>query len=164
MLAVIDMQNQILDPNSEFYIPGSDLLVHRIAQRIEQARSAGEYILYTRDIPIEYKNTEMEEQFSLDLIAEIKPRVTDHVFKKYYFGLSPEVLLEIQNDLKSKKKERENIEVVGVETSVCVLANTLKLQSSFPEANITIQATLTAGRERTEEALEILKGFNIEIL
>lgn len=38
MLVIIDMQNHILDPNSEFYIPESDQLAERIAQRLAKAR------------------------------------------------------------------------------------------------------------------------------
>ena len=38
MLVVIDMQNHILDPLSQFYIPGIESLVPRIADRISQAR------------------------------------------------------------------------------------------------------------------------------
>ena len=38
MLVIIDMQNHILDPNSEFYIPESDQLAERIAKRLAKAR------------------------------------------------------------------------------------------------------------------------------
>jgi hypothetical protein len=52
---------------------------------------------------------------------------------------------------------------VGVETSLCVLANTLKLQSAFPEAEIIVPSALTSGRKYTAEALEILREFNVYI-
>ena len=163
MLVVIDMQNHILDPLSQFYIPGIESLVPRIADRISQARDLGEYILYTQDIPIEYKDTKMEEQYELQLIKDIKPRPNERVFKKYYFSLSPEKILDLQNDLKERTEAYKRIEVVGVETSLCVLANTLKLQSAFPEAEIIVPSALTSGRKYTEEALDILKGFNVYI-
>lgn len=163
MLVVIDMQNHILDPSTHFYIPGIETLIPKIANRISQARDAGEYILYTQDIPIEVKDTEKEEQYELQLIKDINPRPTERVFKKYYFSLSPEKILEIQNELKEKTEAYKKIEIVGVETSLCVLANTLKLQSAFPEAKIIVPSTLTTGRKYTEEALDILKEFNVDI-
>ena len=39
MLVIIDMQNQVLDPTSDFYVPGSEELVDRIAQRLAKALS-----------------------------------------------------------------------------------------------------------------------------
>lgn len=61
MLVIVDMQNQILDEENEAYVPDSAALVKRIAKRLEQARANGEYILHTRDIPIEVKGTPDEE-------------------------------------------------------------------------------------------------------
>lgn len=55
MLVIIDMQNQVLDPMSDFYVPGSEELVDRIAQRLAKARENNELVLFTRDIPIEKK-------------------------------------------------------------------------------------------------------------
>ena len=57
MLVIVDMQNQILDEENEAYVPDGAALVKRIAKRLEQARANGEYILHTRDIPIEVKGT-----------------------------------------------------------------------------------------------------------
>lgn len=55
MLVIIDMQNQVLDPTSDFYVPSSEELVDRIAQRLAKARENNELVLFTRDIPIEKK-------------------------------------------------------------------------------------------------------------
>lgn len=162
MLAIIDMQNHILDPAAEFYIPGIEEVIPRIAERIQQARDCNEYILYTQDIPIEYKDTAEEAAYGLQLIDALKPRSSDRVCKKYYFGIPPEAEVAIKKDLIGKE-DHKKIEIVGVETSLCVLVNTLKLQSAFPEADMMIQSDLTTGRKHTKEALEILAGFNIDI-
>lgn len=107
MLVIIDMQNHILDPESEFYLPDSEELVKRIQHRLEIARENQEYILYTRDIPIEYKDTANEEQKSLQLIPELTPKNGDRIVKKYYFSIPPETLVEIKKALFDSKQEQK---------------------------------------------------------
>ncbi len=106
MLVIIDMQNHILDPNSEFYIPESDQLAERIAQRLAKARQNNEYILFTRDIPVELKDKE-EEREDLQLIPLLSPQENERVIKKYYFTIPPETLAEIQETLFESKEEQK---------------------------------------------------------
>ena len=98
MLVIIDMQNHILDPNSEFYIPESDQLAERIAQRLAKARQNNEYILFTRDIPVELKDKE-EEREDLQLIPHISPQENERVIKKYKYTIQPENIAEIQETI-----------------------------------------------------------------
>ncbi len=57
------------------------------------------------------------------------------MIKKYYFTIPPETLAEIQETLFESKEEQKEIEVVGIETNLCVLSNLIGLQSAFPEAD-----------------------------
>lgn len=95
MLVIIDMQNQVLDPTSDFYVPGSEELVDRIAQRLAKARENNELVLFTRDIPIEKKGVE-EEIPALQLIPKLAPLPNERVIKKYYLTLPPEKLIELK--------------------------------------------------------------------
>ena len=133
MLVIIDMQNHILDPNSEFYIPESDQLAERIAKRLAKARKNKEYILFTRDIPVELKDKE-EEREDLQLIPLLSPQGNERVIKSITLR-SPETLAEIKETLFESKEEQKEIEVVGIETNLCVLSNLIGLQSAFPEAD-----------------------------
>jgi len=133
MLVIIDMQNQILDPTSDAYVPDSHSLIARIAQRLKIARENQEYILHTRDV------------------------------KKYYYSIPPEVLIEIKNNI-FQDKEEKYIEITGVETNICVLSNTIEIQSAFPDANFFIQKNLVAGKKHESEGLDILKDFNVKII
>lgn len=82
MLVVIDMQNQIRDENSQSFISDSPALITRIAKRLQQARAEGEYILFTRDIPIDCKDTPDEEQEALQIVPELQPLPNEKVIKK----------------------------------------------------------------------------------
>ncbi|MGX7130886.1 isochorismatase family cysteine hydrolase [Enterococcus songbeiensis] len=163
MLVIIDMQNHILDPESEFYLPDSEELVKRIQHRLEIARENQEYILYTRDIPIEYKDTANEEQKSLQLIPELTPKNGERIVKKYYFSIPPETLVEIKKALFDSKQEQKNIEITGVETNLCVLSNAIEIQSAFPEADFLIDPALVSSRKHGAKALELLKAFNMQV-
>ena len=139
MLVVIDMQNQIRDENSQSFISDSPALITRIAKRLQQARAEGEYILFTRDIPIDCKDTPDEEQEALQIVPELQP---------------------LPND----KNEQKHIEVTGVETNICVLSNTIEIQSAFPEADFLINQQLVSGRNHESSGLKILQDFNVEVV
>lgn len=163
MLVIVDMQNQILDEENEAYVPDGAALVKRIAKRLEQARADGEYILHTRDIPIEVKGTPDEEADALQLIPELKPLENEKVVKKYYYSIPPEVLIDIKKNLFETEEEKK-IEITGVETNICVLSNTIEIQSAFPDADFTINKTLVAGKNHESQGLDILRDFNVEII
>ncbi|MBO0462860.1 cysteine hydrolase [Enterococcus sp. DIV1298c] len=161
MLVIIDMQNHILDPNSEFYIEDAETLVERISTRLKQARSANEYVLFTRDIPVDRKDE--SESKDLKIISELSPLPNEREIKKYYFTLPPETLTEIKHSLFESKDEQKTIEVVGIETNLCVLSNTIALQSAFPEADFIIDSSMVSSRDHEPLALQLLKDFNVYV-
>lgn len=161
MLVVIDMQNHILDPTSEFYLEDGEALVERVNTRLNQARAANEYVLFTRDIPIERKDEAESED--LKIIPTLSPLPNEREIKKYYFTLPPETLTEIKHSLFERKEEQKTIEVVGIETNLCVLSNTIALQSAFPEADFIIDSSLVSSRDHEPQALKLLKDFNVYV-
>ncbi|MGG5373149.1 isochorismatase family cysteine hydrolase [Enterococcus sp. AZ196] len=161
MLVIVDMQNRILDANDKNHVPGADFLIPKLQQRLKKARESGEMVLFTRDIPIEHKN-ESEELFGLQIIDELAPLSDEYVFKKNYYALPPESLIQVRELTAERKQEKSQIEVAGVELSVCVLANTLALQGALPEGNFSIDSDLVAGNHLNEATLSLLKEFNIE--
>ncbi|MBO0482365.1 isochorismatase family protein [Candidatus Enterococcus courvalinii] len=163
MLVIIDMQNHILNPTSKFYVPNATHLVHPITQRLEKARKTNEYVLFTRDIPVEKKG-KAEETNDLQLISALTPLEKEQVIKKYYFTIPPEKLVEIKDNFFANKQEEKKIEVTGVETHLCILANVLALQSAFPEAEFTINQRLVASKEQQAVAFDLLKHFNVSIV
>ncbi|MEO1781285.1 isochorismatase family protein [Enterococcus diestrammenae] len=160
MLIIVDMQNRILDEDDECFVPGATQLIPRIKHRLQQARLTEELVIYTRDVPVEFKNKD-EENFALQIIPELAPLASEIILKKHYFTLPPKQLLKIQ--ALPEVAGQKTIELVGTELQLCVLANTLALQSIFPEADFVIVPKRVAGRKMTEDALALLKDFNVQI-
>lgn len=126
MLVIVDMQRRILDMTDKNYVQGAQALIPKLKTRLEKARESREFVLFTKDIPIEYKN-KAEELPKLKIIEELSPLPNEVVFKKNYYTLPPESLVEIRK-LAEKNKDLNGIEVAGAELSLCVLANILALQ------------------------------------
>lgn len=100
----------------------------------------------------------------VQLIPLLSPQGNERVIKKYYFTIPPETLAEIKKTLFESKEEQKEIEVVGIETNLCVLSNLIGLQSAFPEADFFVDPTLVSSRKHGESALELLKDFNVSII
>ncbi|HIY58504.1 MAG TPA: cysteine hydrolase [Candidatus Tetragenococcus pullicola] len=163
MLVIIDMQNHILDHKNGSYVAKAKTIIPKIAERLNSARQNGEYVLFTKDVPIRYKGTLTEENDSFQIISQLQPLAHEKVLQKYYYTLSPEILLDLKRTLFKSKKEQKTIEIVGVETNLCVFSNTLALQGAFPEADFIINCELVASSDQDEEALKLLKRFNIDV-
>ena len=60
----------------------------------------------------------------------------------------------------------EEIELCGLVSSICVLSNAVILKSVYPEAKITVDASLTAAADKkiNEEALDILENLQINVI
>ncbi|MEY8445199.1 isochorismatase family cysteine hydrolase [Enterococcus ratti] len=162
MLVIVDMQNHILDPTSKYYVPDAKKLIDQIQKRLINARKKQEYILFTRDIPIQRKDQD-EEKEDLQIIPAVSPQENEKVVKKYYFTMPPEALLEIKQSVLTRREEKKQIEVAGIETNLCVLANTIALQSVFPEANFFVNSTCVSENKHGRQALDLLKDFNIQV-
>lgn len=161
MLVVVDMQNRILDRHDECFVPRAADLVPKIRQRLDQARNQGELVLFTRDVPVEYKDKD-EENFALQIIPTLAPLSSEMILKKHYFTLPPSQLLKIQK--LPEAVSQKTIELVGTELNLCVLANLIALQSSFPEADFVIHKELVTGNNLNTEALALLQEFNVTVL
>lgn len=142
-----------MDPLYEFSFPENEVLIPRIAEHGKKSRMAKRFplddtqngrTLRHRRYTTVWPQAHLSGRSQAILACPLKPLWTSI-------------------DLKDKEDERKIIDVVGVETSLCVLANTLKLQRKFLESDILIQSSLTVGKKQTEEIMEILKVFNLEV-
>ncbi|MDT2641151.1 isochorismatase family protein [Enterococcus dongliensis] len=161
MLVIVDMQRRILDMTDKNYVQGAQALIPKLKTRLEKARESREFVLFTKDIPIEYKN-KAEELPKLKIIEELSPLPNEVVFKKNYYTLPPESLVEIRK-LAEKNKDLNGIEVAGAELSLCVLANILALQSIFPEEDFYLNSELVTGNKFNKVTLEMLQDFNVRV-
>lgn len=160
MLFVIDMQNQLLNLTYDSYNTNIYQLIPKIKQRVEEARLTNEPVIFTKDIPIQYKDSKQAEGSGFQLLSQLKPLPDELVVIKHSYSIPPEKLLQIKNKFKHKI---ESIELVGVETNQCILANTITLQSAFPTSKFIIDTSLISGRKNALSALDLLTGFKVNV-
>ncbi|MDR7856638.1 isochorismatase family protein [Tissierella sp.] len=190
MLFIIDMQNSYIDKDKgERYIKDSEKMVDGIIDKIKKTEEKGEYIFHTVDIPIEKNNfkgenseqnlindiesieiqemkSDKEEKWSCEPYKLLKSYLDKHEkVKKSYYAIPPETLFEIQRRFKEQNHIIEEIEFVGIETHICVLANAICLQSAFPQANIVIHESLCMSKNEKDHkrALKIMEALGMEI-
>lgn len=192
MLFIIDMQNNFVDPKKgTMYVKEAETIVPGIIKKIQEYKEKKDQIFYTLDIHFDpqegfsgknkekiennndkenialvEKKTPPELKWGLRVFDKLKEHLLDHEkVKKSYYALPPETLLQIQERFKGDKSVIGKIELVGVETHICVLANAICLQSAFPEAKIIIDASLCRSNNRKghEKALNLMEGLGMEI-
>jgi len=60
----------------------------------------------------------------------------------------------------------DRIELCGLDSNICVISNAAVLQSRYPEAQLMVDARLTASFDPAlnEKTLDVLAGMQVEIL
>lgn len=191
MLFIIDIQNNYLDKNSQGYIKGSEALLPKIIEKIKEYEEKKDEIFYTTDIYTdentnvteesvkglknnndlkhinikEYLATD-KEKWGFDIPDKLKLYLKKReCLKKSHYGLPLELMAEIQERFKKEKKIIKEIEILGVETHICVLSNAVVLRSAFPDAKIIINSKLCMSRDmkKHEDGLNLMESLGIEI-
>ena len=184
MLFIVDMQNDFVDfKRGKNYVNGSEEIVTGIIDKIIEYEQKNDYIFYTSDIKLqgeeEFENnndsigvllgeikSSIKEKWGYKPYGQLESYLANHEeIKKSYYAIPPEKLLEIQERFKSKKDIIDEIEFVGVETNICVLANAVCVQSAFPDAKIIVNASLcrSSDAKNHEKALEVMDAIGMEI-
>ena len=171
-LFVIDYQNDFVDGALGF--PGAEKLDGAIAAKV---RSYGKgRVLFTRDTHFdnyldtrEGKNLPVKHcikgSFGWEVygetakaLAEVEAKAID----KLVFGMdvtdpaTAAVLPETADE----------IELVGLVSNICVVSNAVVLQSRYPEATVTVDASCTDSfdKELHEKVLDVLSGFQVKVV
>ena len=192
MLFIIDIQNNYVNPEKgPMYIKNAEKLLPGIIEKIAEYKKKNDEIFYTTDIYTkvlpkiteesikglennnDLKNINVketlatdDEKWTFDLPNEINPYLEEYeCLKKSHYALPPEIILEIQQRFNKERKVIKEIEFVGVETHICVLANAICIRSAFPDANIVINKSLcmSSDMKNHEKGLEIMKSLGMEI-
>lgn len=84
-------------------------------------------------------------------------------YEKKGFGISPEDMLQISNEIGEDINE---IELVGVVTNICVISNVVLFQSQYREADIIVDASLCASFDDSlhEKALDVIEGLQGKVI
>lgn len=179
LLVVVDMQNDFID--GVLGSPEAQAIVPKVVKRIKESINNNEIIFFTKDTHYsnnkDYLNSEEGKHLPIPhcingtyghkLNSEIADYFNSYdyacsVFKNtfgYDWGLEQSVLKDILKDI-------NEIEIIGLDTDFCVLANAMTLKTAFPNAHIVINAECCAGStpEWHEKALDMLEHCHCEII
>ena len=162
-LIVIDMQNDFIDGNL-----GTDeavKIVPNVRKKIEEYRSNGDEIIFTRDTHGEdYLNT--PEGKKLPVVHCVKNthgwQIADGLDVPDAIHIDKPSFGYTQWD----KFCFEKVELVGLCTDICVVSNALILKALFPNAEISVDSACCAGvtPETHNSALETMKMCQIDVV
>ena len=175
LLVVIDYQVDFVTGKLGF--PEAKEIDAGIANLVQGALAMGDYVLFTYDTHgDEYLSTREGKALPIphcdpasdgwrlygktqEVICTTCQTRQIYEVRKSCFGMEPRSL----HDLAAQIGEIEEIEVVGVVTNLCVLANAVLLQAQWPNAAITIDAALCRAPDPVlhEKALDILEGLQM---
>lgn len=162
-LIVVDMQNGFI--TGELGTPEAQAIVPNVKKKIEEYKARGDEIIFTRDTHFDnYLKT--NEGKHLPVPHCIKNTTGWHIVD----GLAVEGCDCIDKTTFGWTKwygyDFEEIELVGVCTSICVVSNALILKATFPEINITVDASCCAcvTPESHKAALTTMKMCQINVI
>ncbi|MBR5932503.1 MAG: cysteine hydrolase [Treponema sp.] len=167
LLIVIDMQNDFID--GALGTKEAVAIVPAVAQKIIDARKAGDMVVFTRDTHHEnYLAT--QEGKNLPVVHCIKDtqgwQISDvldvadsRIFDKPSFG-SVEL-----SDFAAALDGLTEIELVGLCTGICVISNAFILKAKLPEVKISVDAKCCAcvTPESHKTALDAMKLCQINV-
>lgn len=162
-LIVIDMQNDFID--GALGTAEAVEIVPLVKKKIEEYRACGGEIIFTRDTHGEdYLDTPEGKKLPVVHCVkgtqgwEISPQLDVsgcEVIDKPTFGWTG-----------WNERSFEKIELVGLCTDICVVSNALILKATFPEIEITVDASCCAGvtPESHAAALTTMKMCQINVI
>lgn len=165
-LIVVDMQNDFID--GSLGTKEAQAIVSNVAKKIKEYKDAGKQVIFTRDThPENYLET--YEGKHLPVAHCVKNTIGWQISDKLDFDIENDILIDKPtfgwthwNDLIFE----DEIELVGLCTDICVVSNALILKATFPNADITVDASCCAGvtPETHKAALETMKMCQIEVI
>ena len=169
LLVIVDYQNDFVTGSLGF--KGAELLDEPIAAKVEAYRAEGADIIYTMDThgPA---YLEMQEGRKLPVVhcqngtegwklygktgEACKDAMT---IGKHTFGSFDLAMMALNRGY-------DQIEICGVVTNICVMANAVLLKTSQPEAEIIIDAKCVGSTDLklNEEALDVLESMQFTVI
>lgn len=175
LLVVIDYQNDFVDGTLGF--EKAKTLEDAIYDKIKKYLENGDKVVFTydthyeeylqtregRNLPVEHciKGTDGHKLYGK--LNEFSDTENTFHYEKEGFGISPEVMIRLANDIGKDIKE---IEIVGVVTNICVISNIVMFQSEYREADIIVDASLCASFDEKlhEKTLDVAEGLQVKVI
>ncbi len=162
-LIVVDMQNDFID--GSLGTQEAQAIVGKVKDKIKSYQENHGEIIFTRDTHTkDYLNTNEGKHLPVEhCIAGTEGwRIAD--------GL--EIADAVYIDKPSfgymdwKHYNLEEVEIVGLCTDICVVSNALIIKATYPEINVTVDASCCAGvtPETHKAALETMKMCQVNVI
>lgn len=168
-LIVVDYQKDFVSGSLGF--PEAVKLDEKISAKIEAALCSGESVIFTLDTHYEnYLGT--QEGKNLPVVHCVKGSDGWQVYGKtggYLSQATAVVEKDAFGSLKLgellKKGQYNEVELVGLVSSICVISNAIIAKAALPEAQITVDTSCTGGadQELHNKALDVMEGLQIRV-
>lgn len=181
VLIVIDMQNDFI--TGSLGSEEAKKIVPNVVKKIKEYYDAGEDVFYTRDthfndyletlegqkLPIKHCIFNTNGYEICDEIKNIESNKyrMENIYNKLTFGYDGwRFILGHTDEAGEFSCDYESIEIVGLDSDVCVASNCLILRALFPNTKITVDAQCCAGTtpEKHRAALDVMESCQIEII
>jgi nicotinamidase-related amidase len=168
-LIVVDYQNDFVSGSLGF--PEASELEPFIAQKVKQYRDNGGEVLFTFDTHgDDYMETQeganlpvshcLQGTAGHELYGQLSGMIleSDKRFNKSTFG-SDELYMHL------KAVQYSSIELVGLVSNICVIANAILAKTAQPETPILVEARCTASHDSRlhQAALDVMAGLQIRV-
>lgn len=162
-LIVVDMQNDFID--GSLGTKEAQAIVGKVRDKIKRYQENHGEIIFTRDTHTkDYLNTNEGKHLPVEhCIAGTEGwriadglEITDAVYiDKPSFGY-----------MDWKHYNLEEVEIVGLCTDICVVSNALIIKATYPEINVTVDASCCAGvtPETHKAALDTMKMCQVNVI
>ena len=167
-LIVIDMQNDFI--SEALGTKEAQAIVPNVKKKIEEYKARGDEIIFTQDthfnnylLTNEGKHLPIRhcviDSYGWQIADELNTITDDYLnvdyIHKYTFGFNY-----------WEEYNLKEVELVGLCTDICVVSNALILKATFPEINITVDASCCAGvtPESHQAALTTMKMCQINVI
>lgn len=162
-LIVVDMQNDFI--TGSLGTKEAQDIVQKVKNKIAEYQKRGDEIIFTRDThQTDYLNTPEGKKLPVEHCIE------GTVGWQIAEGLEVDEAVYIDKPTFGwthwNDRTFEEIEMVGLCTDICVVSNALILKATFPEVEITVDASCCAGVTPATHnaALEIMKMCQINVI
>lgn len=180
LLVVVDYQNDFVDGALGF--PGAEKLEKPIVAKIKEYRERADKVIFTLDTHLaDYLDT--QEGLNLPVehciegtpghrlygAVEVLATSDEEVFRKPTFGseaLFDSLCCAQRVAAEMGKLPFESIELVGLVSNICVVANAVLAKTACPEVPIIIDAACTASHDAklNDEVLDIMEGLQMQVI
>lgn len=167
-LIVVDMQNDFI--TGSLGTPEAQSIVGNVKAKIAEYHNRGDNIIFTRDTHYQdYLNTPEGKKLPVKhcIFGTHGWQIADGLEVPNCWCVNKETFgWPYWKENRSFGAAEENIEIVGLCTDICVVSNALILKATFPNANITVDASCCAGvtTETHKAALTTMKMCQINVI